>query len=54
MHTRKTDQHASDRLYEPEAREQIVKSQLALANGPDIVELHPHAAASYAARSFFL
>jgi hypothetical protein len=28
--------HVSDRLYELEAREQVVKSQLALANGPDV------------------
>jgi hypothetical protein len=42
--------HLSDRLYELEAREQVVKSQLALANGPDVVELHPQAAASYAAK----
>jgi len=40
----------SDRLYELETREQVVKSQLALANGPDDIELHPLAAESYAAK----
>ena len=40
----------SDRLYELETREEAVKSQLALANGPDLVELHPQAAERYAAK----
>ena len=40
----------SNRLYELETREQVVKSQLALANGPDVVELHPQAAERYAAK----
>jgi site-specific DNA recombinase len=43
-------QKVSDRLYELETREQVVKSQLALANGPDVVELHPQAAERYAAK----
>ena len=34
-------QKVSDRLYELETREQVVKSQLALAKGLDVVELHP-------------
>ncbi len=43
-------QKVSDRLYELETREQVLKSQLALAKGPDVVELHPQAAESYAAK----
>jgi hypothetical protein len=43
-------QKVSDRLYELETREQVVRSQLALANGPDVVELHPQAAERYAAK----
>ena len=34
-------QRVSHRLYELETREQVVKSQLALAKGLDVVELHP-------------
>jgi hypothetical protein len=40
----------SGRLYELETREQVVRSQLALANGPDVVELHPQVAERYAAK----
>jgi hypothetical protein len=40
----------SDRLCELETREEAVKSQLALANGLDLVELHPQAAERYAAK----
>jgi site-specific DNA recombinase len=40
----------SDRLYEVETRQEAVKSQLALAAGSDIVELHPQAAERYAAK----
>ena len=43
-------QKVSNRLFELETREQVVKSQLALANGPDVVELHPQAAERYAAK----